>query len=56
MVTHNMRQAIEVGTRLVMMNAGRVVLDVTGAEKAALTPGALVERFRIDSDRMLLAG
>lgn len=56
MVTHNMRQAIETGTRLVMMNAGRIVLDVSGAEKAALTPAALVERFRLDSDRMLLAG
>lgn len=56
MITHNMRHAIETGTRLVMMNAGRVVYDVSGAEKSTLTPDALVERFHIDNDRMLLNG
>ena len=56
MVTHNMRQAIETGTRLVMMGAGRVVYDMAGAEKRALTPEALIDRFRIDNDRMLLNG
>lgn len=56
MVTHNMRQAIQYGNRLVMMDAGRVRLDVAGAEKAALTPEALVERFRLTDDRLLLAG
>lgn len=56
MITHNMRHAIETGTRLVMMDAGRVVYDVSGAEKNSLTPEALVERFKIDNDRMRLNG
>lgn len=54
MVTHNMSQAIATGDRLLMMDAGRIRLDVSGAEKAALTPEALVERFQIDNDRMRL--
>lgn len=54
MVTHNMGQAIATGNRLLMMDAGRIRLDVQGAEKAALTPDALVERFHIDNDRMRL--
>ena len=39
-----------------MMDAGRVVYDVSGAEKSSLTPEALVERFKIDNDRMRLNG
>ncbi|WP_245594987.1 ABC transporter ATP-binding protein [Gemmobacter nectariphilus] len=54
MVTHNMRQAIETGNRLVMMDAGRIRLDIAGPEKSALTAADLVEKFRIDNDRMLL--
>jgi putative ABC transport system ATP-binding protein len=54
MITHNMRQAIETGSRLVMMDAGRVRDDIGGAEKATLTPDDLVRKFKIDSDRMLL--
>lgn len=54
MVTHNMRQAIETGNRLMMMDAGRIRLDIGGPEKAALTAADLVEKFRIDNDRMLL--
>ncbi len=45
MVTHNMAEAIRWGNRLVMMHAGRIVFDVAGNEKAALTVDALVERF-----------
>jgi len=55
MVTHNMRHAIATGNRLLMMDAGRIRLDVRDAEKAALTPEALVEQFNIDNDRMRLA-
>ena len=54
MVTHNMRQAIETGNRLVMMDAGRIRDDIGGAEKTALTAGDLVEKFKIDNDRMML--
>jgi putative ABC transport system ATP-binding protein len=45
MVTHNMEQAIRWGNRLVMMSAGRIVLDIAGAEKHGLTVAGLVERF-----------
>lgn len=54
MITHNMRQAIETGSRLVMMDAGRIRDDISGTEKADLTPEDLVRKFKIDSDRMLL--
>lgn len=55
MVTHNMKQAIQFGNRLLMMDAGRVRLDIRGAEKAALTPEELVQRFHLADDRLLLA-
>ena len=45
MVTHNMRDAIEHGNRLIMMNAGRVILDIAGEEKKKLTVEALLEQF-----------
>lgn len=56
MVTHNMKQAIQYGNRLLMMDAGRVRLDVSGAEKSALTPEQLVQRFQLTDDRLLLTG
>lgn len=54
MVTHNMSHALRFGNRLLMMHAGRIVLDVRGAEKAALTVESLVERFHLDDDKLLL--
>ncbi|MEO8857793.1 MAG: ATP-binding cassette domain-containing protein [Burkholderiaceae bacterium] len=55
MVTHNMQQAIQYGNRLLMMDAGRVRLDISGAAKSALTPQELVQRFKLSNDRMMLA-
>ena len=37
MITHNMRDALRFGNRLIMMNAGRIVVDVNAEEKAKLT-------------------
>ena len=54
MVTHNMKQAIEYGNRLIMMHEGRVVVDIEGEEKKRLTVHDLLEKFEISSDRMLL--
>lgn len=54
MVTHNMQHAIDFGSRLVMMAAGRIVYEATGAEKAGLTVPDLVRRFHVASDRMVL--
>ena len=45
MVTHNMRDAIEHGNRLIMMNEGRIVLDIAGEEKKRLTVDSLLARF-----------
>jgi putative ABC transport system ATP-binding protein len=60
MVTHNMHDAIRFGNRLIMMHAGRIILDVHDAEKATLTIDALVARFHqvgadLAEDRLLLA-
>ncbi|MGD8353184.1 MAG: ATP-binding cassette domain-containing protein [Pseudomonadota bacterium] len=60
MVTHNMKQALKLGSRLVMMHRGRVILDVDGNEKTRLTVEDLIERFytargeEFSQDRMLL--
>ncbi|MBL8378067.1 MAG: ATP-binding cassette domain-containing protein [Burkholderiales bacterium] len=55
MVTHNMGSALAYGNRLIMMRDGRIVLDVAGAEKAALTVEALIARFHLSDDKLLLA-
>ncbi len=61
MVTHNMKDAIAYGNRLIMMNAGRIILDVKGEEKKNLTIEALLEMFtkasgtEFASDRALLS-
>ena len=55
MVTHNMKNAIQYGNRLIMMDSGRVVVDIRGEEKKNLTVRDLLEKFNIESDRMLLS-
>ncbi len=45
MVTHNMRDAIVHGNRLIMMNEGRVILDIRGEEKKKLTVEDLLKKF-----------
>ena len=45
MVTHNMRDAIAHGNRLIMLNAGRVVVDISGEQKKKLTVHDLLELF-----------
>ena len=45
MVTHNMKDAIAYGNRLIMMNAGKIILDVSGEEKKNLTIESLLEQF-----------
>ena len=45
MVTHNMRDAIVHGNRLIMMNEGQVILDISGEEKKNLTVENLLEKF-----------
>ena len=61
MVTHNMHSALELGNRTLMMDAGRIILDVGGAQRAQMTVQDLLEQFKagvgkeLDNDRMLLS-
>lgn len=61
MITHNMQSALELGNRTLMMDSGRIVLDVAGDERTALTVADLLQRFRegvgkdLDNDRILLS-
>lgn len=61
MVTHNMKDAIQIGNRLIMMHEGRIVYDVAGEEKKKLQVEDLLQRFETVSggtfanDRMMLA-
>ena len=61
MVTHNMQNAIDYGNRLIMMNNGKIIFDVSGEEKKKLTVADLLEKFKIsageelNNDRILLS-
>jgi putative ABC transport system ATP-binding protein len=61
MVTHNMKDAIQLGNRLVMMHEGRIIYDVSGEEKKRLTVEDLLHKFEevsgeeFANDRMMLA-
>ena len=54
MITHNMKAALEHGNRTILMQAGRIVMDISGKERDEMTVEKLVEKFEIDNDRMLL--
>jgi putative ABC transport system ATP-binding protein len=61
MVTHNMQNALDLGNRTLMMDSGRVVLDIKGEERKGLTVSDLLEKFKagvgknLDNDRILLS-
>ena len=61
MITHNMQSALDLGNRTLMMNAGKIVLDIRGEERSGLTVNDLLDKFRagvgheLDNDRMLLS-
>ena len=61
MVTHNMRDAIQIGNRLIMMNNGNIIYDVAGEEKKNLTVEDLLQKFaqasgeELSNDRMMLS-
>ena len=60
MITHNMRSALELGNRTIVMDSGRIVLDVSGDKRAHMTVHDLLALFHarsgkeLDNDRMLL--
>jgi putative ABC transport system ATP-binding protein len=61
MVTHNMKDAIRLGNRLIMMHEGRIILDIKGQDKKNLQVKDLLIMFEtasgdaMDNDRMLLS-
>jgi putative ABC transport system ATP-binding protein len=61
MVTHSMRQALDYGSRIVMLHQGEIILDVSGAERDALDVGDLLKFFRrkqgteLADDQLLLS-
>ena len=61
MVTHNMHQALTLGNRTLMMDSGRIVLDIKGPARSGLTVDDLLEKFavsagkKLDNDRILLS-
>ena len=50
MITHNMRDAIKYGNRLIMLNNGHIVLDIKGEEKQNLTVQDLLQKFEQNTD------
>ena len=61
MITHNMHSALELGNRTLMMDDGRIVLDVKGEERAKMTVDDLLAAFSknagraMENDRILLS-
>jgi putative ABC transport system ATP-binding protein len=60
MVTHSMRQALDYGSRIIMLHQGRIMLDISGADRSAMTVEKLVALFQrkeggeISDDLLLL--
>ncbi len=60
MITHNMKAALDHGTRTIMMHEGKIILDIKGKEREGVTVEWLIEQFSrksgtgLDNDRMLL--
>lgn len=55
MITHNMKDALEYGNRLIMMDAGKIIFDASGKDKEKLTVNELMGFFSVASDSMLLS-
>jgi putative ABC transport system ATP-binding protein len=60
MITHDMNQALALGSRTIMMDSGRTVLDISGPERAGMTPRHLIDLFSdkagfVLSDRTMLS-
>lgn len=61
MITHNMKDAIRHGNRLIMMNGGKIILDISGEEKKKLTKADLLQKFaqvsgvQEETDQVLLS-
>ncbi|RCW78475.1 putative ABC transport system ATP-binding protein [Phyllobacterium bourgognense] len=56
MVTHNMEHAIKYGNRIIMMDTGKVLVEIGQEEKNGITVADLIERFHTKSDAIALQG
>ncbi len=60
MITHDMQAALDLGTRTIMMNEGKIIYDVSGSEREKVTVSLLLDKFRqatgkdLNNDRMLM--
>lgn len=60
MITHNIQAALKTGSRTIMMDSGKIMLDISGQERSEMTVASLMELFSqqgknaLDNDRMLL--
>ena len=56
MVTHSLSQALQYGSRTIMLHEGSLIYDVAGDARAKLTPQDLMRQFgdTVDNDRLLL--
>ena len=61
MITHNMTSALQQGNRTLMMEGGRIILDISGSKRDGMVVDDLLEMFKtesghkLDNDRILLA-
>ncbi len=61
MITHNISSALKLGNRTIMMNAGKIILDITGEERGKMTTPELIKMYsqkshqELDNDRILLS-
>ena len=59
MITHNVRSALSTGSRTIMLDAGRIILDLSGEERERMTVEGLMRLYSekkkegLDNDRML---
>jgi putative ABC transport system ATP-binding protein len=56
MVTHSLAQALQYGSRTIMLHEGKLIFDTKGEERKKLTPQDLMQQFgsSVDSDKLLL--
>ncbi|MCD8049474.1 MAG: ATP-binding cassette domain-containing protein [Clostridia bacterium] len=61
MITHNLNSALHTGSKTIMMNSGKIVVDISGEERARMEIGDMLELYKkanneaLDNDRMLLS-
>ena len=55
MITHNIPSALALGNRTIMMNDGKIVMELAGDTRKNMTTEDLLRAFHVESDRMLFS-